>query len=121
VSARAALAELIAARRGITGRVNDNDRSFADQIHSAGWRPPPRVITGDVDTVAAELDALPVGTVIRIVEDEDGPQVFEGVAAHGHNAPPIMWSPTRSTRPVDSGYIARGETAVTILWTGELA
>ncbi|KQU30318.1 MULTISPECIES: hypothetical protein [unclassified Rhodococcus (in: high G+C Gram-positive bacteria)] len=103
-------------REGIT-----DCSAVADGLIGEGWRPPARVITGDVDTVTAELDALPLGTVIRIVEDEDGPQVFEAVAAHGHNAPPIMWSPTRSPRPVDSGYIARGETAVTILWAGETA
>ena len=41
----------------------DADYAMADAIIAAGWRPPARTVT-----TAEELDALPVGSIVRDVE-----------------------------------------------------
>ena len=41
----------------------DADYATADAILAAGWRPPARVVT-----TVEELDALPVGSIVRDVE-----------------------------------------------------
>jgi hypothetical protein len=40
MSDREDLAAIVASRRGVTARVNDNDRWVADAIIAAGWQPP---------------------------------------------------------------------------------
>lgn len=73
-SDRDTLAALLAhARRGVTAKVNDNDRAQAAAAIEAGWRPPARVIK-----TVAELDALQTATEISRHFEEHG-RTPEGV------------------------------------------
>ncbi|MEV4127104.1 hypothetical protein [Nocardia sp. NPDC049707] len=60
MSDRDQLAALLArSRRGITAKVNDNDRYQAGDVIAAGWQPPARRIE-----TPEELDALPFMSII---------------------------------------------------------
>lgn len=82
--ARDELAEIIASRRGVTAKVNDIDRMVADRILTVGWSKPRTVNS------AAELDALPVESVIAI----DGyPK------AYFKQSSTLCWAPIGRTTP----------------------
>ena len=57
-------------------RLGEDSHDIADAVLRAGWRPPVRIITD-----AADLDALPIGTVVmndggQIAQRYDGPGVW---------------------------------------------
>lgn len=76
----------------------------ADAVVAAGWRPPARVITE-----AADLDALPLGSVCRT--DILGGDVWWRVSDEG-------WETPLSARAWSSAEIV-GRGDVTVLWTPE--
>lgn len=81
MSDRDDLATLLArSRRGITAKVNDNDRYQADDAIAAGWRPPRRRVEQPDHGAPPPPRSLPpgfmVGYIAELDDDTEGPQLM---------------------------------------------
>lgn len=112
VLADAYFADVPEANDGVTGRTRLG--RMAEYILDAGWRPAPPVISGDVPTVTATLDTLPVGTVLAC--DEAGENLLYVKRASGMGFD--VWREDGRSNPVDSDHIARHRVPVTVLREG---
>ncbi|MFC8182456.1 hypothetical protein ACFULT_26590 [Rhodococcus sp. NPDC057297] len=90
-------------RRSLTNRQS----SAAIGVARAGWRPPPRVLTGDPGEIEAALDALPVGSIVESSAEAVADGECRAWSRESNGMGQILWRGTGDHHATQSGYLAR--------------